>query len=490
MWRSSHEALNLAGQVSFCIIRLLGVKQMQEIVVVGAGLVGSLLALYLGRSGYRVALYDRNPGLDQARATSDRSINLTLCERGFVALNQVGMEHAVRAICVPVLGRIMHNPEGLCYQPYGNNQEAIYSVSRNRLNQVLLEAAQNLANIDCHFNEECVVLDLASGTIRFRNRISGAESSRRAERIFAADGAFSTLRYLAQRRTGFDYSQVYCTQAYKEMVMPAAGGGDWPLDAHAIHIWPRKNYMLIGFPNTDHTFTCSLHLPWEGEISHASIRSEACVAQLFANSFPDALPLMPDFARDFIAHPPNSMITIRCSPWSFEDKLILIGDAAHAIYPSYGQGANAGFEDCRILFECLERHSHEWSPALREYQALRKPNADAIADLSELHFIELRDLVSDRQFLLRKEIERKINKLYPERFKDLYSMVTFTTMPYVDALRLHEKQRVIVDRILEVDDCDRKLHSGEVDQLIHELMNREAFAVAAPDRNGRVAELR
>jgi kynurenine 3-monooxygenase len=463
---------------------------MEEIVIVGAGLVGALLSIYLGRSGYKIVVYDRNPELNESRPASSRSINLTLCERGFQALHRVGMEDAVRAICVPVLGRIMHNPEGLSYQPYGNSQEAIYSVSRDCLNQVLLEEARKCANIEFHFNEECTALDLSSGTVQFRNRISGVESSCQAERIFAADGAFSTLRYLVQRRTRFDYSQVFSTQAYREMAMPAKASGDWPLEPHAIHIWPRKNYMLIGFPNTDRSFTCSLHLPWEGDISHASLRTEADVAKLFAKSFHDAVPLMPNFARDFISHPPNSMNTIRCSPWIFKDRLVLIGDAAHAIYPSYGQGANAGFEDCRILFESLERHGHLWPAALREYQTLRKPNADAIADLSERHFIELRDLVGDPRFLLRKEIERRINKLYPDRFRDLYSMVTFTAVPYVDALRLHEKQRIVVDQILEIDDCERKLHSGEVDGLIHELMNREAFTVAVHDRNGPVEALR
>jgi kynurenine 3-monooxygenase len=448
---------------------------MQEIIIVGAGLVGSLFSVYLARSGYKVLLYDRNPKPGQLRSASDRSINLTLCERGFQALRQVGQEETVRAICVPVFGRMMHNSDGVSYQPYGNNQEAIYSVSRDRLNQVLLEAAQECPNVEFYFNEECVALDLSTGVLRFRNRLLGTESTRRAERIFAADGAFSALRYFAQRRTCFDYSQIYSTQAYKEMTMPASASGDWPLEVHAIHIWPRKDYMLIAFPNTDHTFTCSLHLPWQGDISYNSIRSEIDIAQLFAKSFPDAMPLMPNLDHEFIAHRPNAMVTVRCNPWVFDDKLILIGDAAHAIYPSYGQGANAGFEDCRILIECLKRHDHEWCAALREYQALRKPNTDAIADLSERHFIELRDLVGDRQFLLRKEIERLINKLYPDRFRDLYSMVTFTTMSYVDALRFYEKQRFLVDRILEIDDCGHKLRSGEIGGLIHELMNQEVL---------------
>jgi kynurenine 3-monooxygenase len=445
---------------------------MEEIVIVGAGLVGSLLSIYLARAGYKVTVYDREPDQKDDRPAWNRSINLTLCERGFQALERAGMAEAVRAIAVPVMGRLMHNLDGsLSSQPYGNNGEAIYSVSRNRLNQVLVDGARAYREIDLRFNEECVGIDLAATTLHFRNRGSGHVSSRQTRHIFAADGAFSTVRYFSQRRSRFDFSQVYSTQAYKELTMPALANGDWPLDPNVLHIWPRGNYMLIGFPNTDHTFTCSLHMPYEGEISHGSMRSAEEGLALFRKSFADAIPLMPNLAEEYIAHPPNAMVTIRCNPWTFEDKLVLIGDAAHAIYPSYGQGANAGAEDCRVLMECLERHGHQWLPALQEFQALRKPNADAIADLSDRHFIELRDLVGDPQFLLRKEVERRINRLYPESFKDLYSMVTFTDMPYVDALRIDQRQRVLVERILAYQHLDRMWQSGEIDAVIHEVMN-------------------
>ncbi len=445
---------------------------MQEIVIVGAGLVGSLLSIYLARTGYKVTVYERNPDRSNDRLVWNRSINLTLCERGFQALDQVGMANTVRAISVPVIGRLMHNLDGsLTSQPYGNNGEAIYSVSRNRLNQVLIDCMRAYKYIDLRFNEECVGIDLQTNKLQFRNGSSGELSSCQAQRIFAADGSFSALRYFSQRRSRFDFSQVYSTQAYKELTMPVAANGEWPLDPSVLHIWPRGNYMLIGFPNTDHTFTCSLHMPCEGEISHSSLQSAEEGLNLFRKSFPDTIPLMPNLAHEYVAHPPNAMVTIRCNPWVFEDKLILIGDAAHAIYPSYGQGANAGAEDCRVFIECLERHGHNWSLALRDFQTLRKPNTDAIADLSDRHFIELRDLVGDRQFLLRKEVERRINRLYPERFKDLYSMVTFTDMPYVEALRIDQRQRGLVDRILAVEDLDLIWRSGKIDAVIHEIMN-------------------
>jgi kynurenine 3-monooxygenase len=299
------------------------------------------------------------------------------------------------------------------------------------------------------------------------------ESTLQAGHIFGADGAFSTIRSFLQRRTRFDYCQTYSSQAYKELAMPPTQSGDWPLQPNALHIWPRGQHMLIAFPNMDQSFTCSLHMPYEGKISYASVRSDQDVVQLFHSSFPDVIDLIPGLAEEYMSHPHNAMVTIRCNPWVIEDKFVLIGDAAHAIYPSYGQGTNAGSEDCRILFEALAEHNHNWGAALADYQRLRKPNADAIADLSERHFVELRDLVGDQYFLLRKEVERRINKLYPDKFQDLYSMITFSTMPYVDALDIDRQQRVLVDRLMAAEDFERRWHSGESDNLIHEMMNSQ-----------------
>jgi len=276
-----------------------------------------------------------------------------------------------------------------------------------------------------------------------------------------------------QRRTGFNYSQTYSAQAYKELSMPATATGDWPLEPNALHIWPRGHHMLIAFPNADRTFTCSLHMPCEGRGSHALLRSGKDVLRLFRNEFPDAVDLMPRLVDDYLRRPQTAMVTIRCSPWTIGEKVIFIGDAAHAIYPSYGQGANAGFEDCRILMECLERHGHSWKPALAEYQALRKVNTDAIADLSDRHFIELRDLVGDQRFLLRKEVERRINKLYPDKFKDLYSMVTFTTMPYADAMKVDQRQKMLVDQVLGSDDFEQLWRHNKIDAAIHQIMRAQ-----------------
>jgi kynurenine 3-monooxygenase len=446
---------------------------MENLVIVGAGLVGSLLSIYLARLGYKVRVYERRMDPRKTEATPYRSINITLCRRGLCALERVGISEAATNIAVPALGRVIHDPlSKTTYQPYSNRGEAILSVSRHRLNQLLLDHAGVYGNIELHFNEECVGLDLQSNKLRFQNRMSGSQSTCSFTRVFGADGAFSRLRDHCQRRTRFNYSQCYSIQAYKELVMPATASGEWPLSAGALHIWPRGSYMLIAFPNTDRSFTCSLHLPYEGDPSFGSVRSEQDLLALFQHSFPDACALMPSLVQDYAAGSPNAMITVRCFPWVIDNRVVLIGDAAHSIYPSYGQGANAGFEDCLILSQCIEQHGHAWDQALAEYQTLRKPNADAIAELSELHFQELRDSVGDPHFLLRKEVERRFNSLYPGKFADLYSMISFTLLSYVDAVHISRKQEALVQQVMSVQHCCEKLRSGEIDDVIHQVMRR------------------
>jgi kynurenine 3-monooxygenase len=448
---------------------------MTQVLIVGAGLVGALLSTVLARLGYSVRVCERGPDCRTMPPTSARSINLTLCERGFNALARVGLADAVREIVVPARGRMIHGVDGsLTFQPYGSRGEAIYSVSRNRLNALLLDHAAAHSQVELRFHEECVGIDWESGAVRLASRALGTTSVEPATRICASDGAFSGVRFQCLRRARVDYSQRYSTQGYKEFSMPATPAGDWPLDPHAVHIWPRRDHMLIAFANIDHTFTCSLHMAYEGHPSYASIRSANDAVALFRTSFPDAIDLVPRLEAEFVDHPVNAMVTVRCFPWVFDDRLLLIGDAAHAIFPSYGQGTNAGFEDCLLLADCLRQRDHAWGPALADYQTRRKADVDAIADLSEAHFYELRDHVGDPRFLLRKEIERRFNQLYPSRFQDLYSMVSFTTRPYAEALAIAREQRALVDEILSVPGCEQKLRLGDLDERIHEVLHRTA----------------
>lgn len=444
---------------------------MPRTIVVGAGLVGSLLAIFLAKKGHQVDVFERMPDLRKVNLTSGRSINLTLCDRGLRVLDSVGVGPAVRKVAVPVYGRFIHDVKGASvFQPYGNNNEAIHSIARSDLNKVLLDFAASHFAINFHFNEKCLDIDLANATAGMKNLESGQSTQHRADRIFGADGAYSTVRLQMQSKTRLNFSQQYWEQGYKELDVRATGNDGWAAEKNVIHIWPRGHYMLIGFPNIDGSFTCSLHIPFEGPLSFASLRTAEALLKLFSESFPDVVPLMPNLSEDFFTHPANSMVTIKCSPWAHQSKVALIGDAAHSIYPSYGQGANAGFEDCAVLSDCMEQYGDDWATLLREFEKRRKPNTDAIADLCVEHFIELRDLVGDHKFLLRKELERKINRAYPQKYQDLYSMITFSCMPYTEALRLDRKQRTLIDRIMALEDIGQKLHSAETEHFIASLM--------------------
>jgi kynurenine 3-monooxygenase len=281
-----------------------------------------------------------------------------------------------------------------------------------------------------------------------------------------------------QKKMRFNLSLQYWEQGYKEMPVPPCDKG-WTAKKNAIHIWPRGKYMLIGFPNIDQSFTCSLHLGFEGLLSFESIRSTEDVVKLFEQSFPDVLEFAPGLPGKFFKNPTNSMITVKCSPWSCAGKVALIGDAAHSIYPSYGQGANAGFEDCAVLCQFIKEGFTDQTALLRAFEERRRPNTNAIADLCVEHFRELRDLVGNPRFLLRKRIERKLNELYPVEYKDLYSMISFTSVSYTEALQVDREQRAIVDQLAAVPDIESKLDSREIGDLMSDLMAHRASSLMA-----------
>jgi kynurenine 3-monooxygenase len=447
----------------------------ENAIIVGGGLVGCLLAAYLSKRGYRVDVFDRNPDPRGAEAKPGRAINLTICDRGFKALDAVHAGDIVRRISVPAYGRMIHSLNSeLNYQPYGNNGEAIYSVLRTDLGTVLLEFAEQQPNVEFHFNEKCVSLELEPLKVEFEETGSGRCRSWEAARVFGADGAFSAVRTLMQRLSRFNYSQEYLDQGYKELTLPASSPVAWAGKKKVLHMWPRGRYVLLGFPNTDGSFTCSLHMPFEGTPSYSSIRTPADVRAFFRAEFPDVADEIPNLEEDYFVYPPNPMLTIRCAPWTFEGKVALIGDAAHVLFPYYGQGANAGFEDCELLMNCLEKHDDNWQAAFQEYEQIRKPNMDAIADMCAEHYVELRDLVGDSQFLLRKSVERKVNQMYPEKYVPLYSMIAFSSMPYCEALRRDQVQRRIIDQLIALDDLLTKMESGEIEEFIHRLMSDAA----------------
>ncbi len=439
---------------------------MDKVLVIGSGLVGSVVAGFLADLGHEVEVCDRHPDPRSPRAAGGRSINLTICDRGFAALERIGAAGRVRAIAVPCRGRIVHGIDGsTTRQPYDNHGSAIWSVSRNELNAVLIDHVLARGRVEARFEERCLEVDLDAPGATFE-RANGEVVRRIGNRLLGADGARSMVRLRMQMVPRFDYRQEFLDQGYRELRLPAAPDGAWRIDGNAIHVWPRGRYMLIGFPNRDGSFTVSLHMPFEGEVSFESIDSPEAVIRLFESSFPDALPLLPTLVEDFFFRSETTMVTVRCAPWIWEDKVALIGDAAHAIVPSYGQGANCGFEDCSVLADCVAQSKGDWRWAFAEYQRRRKPNADAIAELALEHFHELRDLLGTTEFLLRKEIERWLEEAHPERYRSLYSLISFTQVPYAEALAVDKRQRGLVDRLMGIPQVRQRLGGAEVRSLV------------------------
>ena len=435
--------------------------------VVGAGLVGSLLAIYLSRRGYKVQVYDRRSDLRTAKIYAGRSINLALSERGWRGLQGVGIEPDVRKIGIPMYGRIMHSLDGsLSYQPYGTENQAIYSVSRGVLNLKLLELADENPNVQFFFDEKCLDVNFEKTELSLENKHTQVQTQVKSDLIFGADGAYSQVRQAMQIQPRFDFSQHYLAHGYKELNIPALPNGAFALEQNALHIWGRKNFMLIALPNLDGSFTCTLFFPFEGEVSFESLKTEAEVTTFFDTYLPDFTSLAPDCVAQFMQNPTASLVTMQCYPWK-NGNTVLIGDAAHAIVPFYGQGMNSGFEDCTILDQILDTET-DWQKILSQFEASRKPNADAIAALAQYNFIEMRDLTSDPQFILRKKIEAKIHKLYPEIWLPLYTMVTFSHIPYAETVRISKIQDVFMQEILAMPNIENDWDSEAFELVIHE----------------------
>ena len=443
------------------------------LMIVGGGLIGPVLALFLARAGHRVAIYDRRPDPRRASLGGGRSINLTLCERGYRALERVGAAEPLRRLAVPASGRILHQIDGSTeFQPYGNQGEAIDSVVRRDVHKALLTLAEEEPGVELHFEHECLDVDFGDAVDPSKGRPAvtfghaGERVRVESERVFGCDGAFSAVRSRMQRLDRFDYAQSYVAQGYKELHVPPAADGSYRLDPKALHIWPRGAHMLIGFANPDSSFTLALHLPYEGEVSFASITDDEALLTLFERDFADALPLLPNLRENFRDHPVTSMVTIRCRPWSVGDRVLLVGDSAHAIVPSYGQGANSGFEDCALFADCLAAAEGDWGVAFRTFEQQRKADADAIADLALEHFDELQVQVGDPGFLRRKAIERRVQALFPDRFQSLYNRVSFTSMSYRQARALAAEQDEIIDRLAEVELEVAEIEEGGLDEAI------------------------
>ena len=439
----------------------------KSVTIAGAGLVGSLLGVYLARRGFIVKIFEKRPDMRKKGMEGGRSINLALSNRGWWPLKELGLEKAAQKMILPMAGRMMHDESGeLTFQQYGREGEAINSISRGGLNELLMNEAEK-AGVTIEFEAQITEVDFENTSFQFSQGGQLKESS--ADVLIGADGAFSMVRKFMQVTDRFNYSQHYVEHGYKELTIPAGKNGEFLLDKHALHIWPRGNYMLIALPNLDASFTCTLFFPHEGESSFASIQSNNDAFQLFEKDFPDALELMPTFIEDFNRNPTSSLVTVKCYPW-VKNKTLLIGDASHAIVPFYGQGMNSGFEDCRVLNQLLNEHDDKWELVLEEFQQARKPDADAISNLALQNFVEMRDLVGDEQFILRKKIEGKLYELYPDKWVPLYSMVTFKEdMRYSEALERGKAQKIIMDKVMSASDITENWKSLDFKKIVAQL---------------------
>ncbi len=419
----------------------------QNFTICGAGPAGTLAALYLARQGYQVTLYERHPDLRTAPVPRGRSINLALSTRGLRALAAVGLDPVIRPLAIPMRGRMIHSPQGeLTFQPYGRTpDETIFSISRHRLNHALLDATTGWPNLDIHFSSRCVGLDLASMTLDIEDPLTRTVRPVRAQTVVGADGAFSAVRQALQRTDRYDYAQTFLPHGYKELTIPALPDGSHALPKNYLHIWPRQDFMLIALPNLDGSFTCTLFLAYEGAESFAQLTDDDAIRRFFDRHFPDVTPLMPTLLEDFKHNPTGSMVTIRCFPWQYAGRVVLIGDAAHAVVPFYGQGMNASFEDCFILDECLRRHNGDTRMAFRDYQQRRKVNTDALAELAYDNYLEMRAKVASPWFLFRRRLEYLMSAVLGDRFLPLYTMVSFTHIPYAEARARARRQEQWLD---------------------------------------------
>jgi kynurenine 3-monooxygenase len=417
----------------------------ETITLIGAGLNGPLLAIGLVRRGFRVELYERRPDMRRVRMSAGRSINLALSTRGIHALTAAGLWDEMQKIVMPMKGRMMHSISSeLTFQPYGKDEaEVIHSISRADLNISLLNAAE-AEGVSIRFQQRCTGMDLKTGNIQLRDEQTDEERVLKGDVAIGCDGSASAIRTEMLRLNRFNFSQQYLDYGYKELTIPATSDGTHALTTNALHIWPRGSYMLIALPNIDGTFACILFLPFEGPDSFAQLTTNSVLLEFFRSQFPDAARLMAGLVDNFFANPTGSMVTIKCSPWHVESRALLLGDAAHAIVPFFGQGINCGFEDCTCLLELIDKYGADWQRVFKEFEESRKVNTDAIADLAVENFVEMRDRVADSRFLFRKKVELVLEGRYPRLFVPKYAMVTFHRIPYAIAL----KRGIVQDEIL------------------------------------------
>jgi kynurenine 3-monooxygenase len=445
------------------------------IIIVGGGLSGSLLAILLAKRGFDVHVYERRPDMRVENIGGGRSINLALSARGIHALKQVGLDQAVLAGAVAMKGRMTHDPAGNTnFQPYGKNEyEYINSISRSGLNIILMNEAEKYPNVRFHFSQRCTGMDWQTGEVTFHDEKTQHTYTVTGATVFGTDGSASAIRQSLRSITDFQYEYAPLGHGYKELTIFPDENNGFRMDGQSLHIWPRKSFMLIALPNLDRTFTCTLFYPESGAESFEQLTTPDAVNAFFQTYFPDIIPLIPDLTDQFLSNPLGHLGTVKCFPWTYGGKALLVGDAAHAVVPFYGQGMNCSFEDCIAVDQCIERFGTNWEKVFSEYQNLRKANTDAIADMALENFIEMRDHTANPTFIRKRHLELRLETMFPDRFISKYGMVTFRhDIPYALA---KNKGNLQDEFLMNICSEENQVENLSLDQLMAEL---EAYVTA------------
>lgn len=445
----------------------------QHIAVVGAGLSGTLLTICLAQRGFNVDLFEKRPDLRKVELDSGRSINLALSDRGLKAMALVGLEEAVRELCIPMHGRMIHDMEGnLRMSPYsGRSSDYINSVSRPGLNALLLDKAETYPNVNLFFDAEIEDVDIANKRIRY-NYLE-QDIAEEYDIILGTDGAGSMVRGSMSKYLGdaFDLSVDFLDYGYKELEIPQAEGGGYQIADDALHIWPRGNFMIIALPNLDGSFTVTMFNPYKGAVGFEELKEDPQILAYFKQYFPDLVDKLPALQDDFDDHPVGRLGTVKCSPWHVDGSVCIMGDAAHAIVPFYGQGMNASFEDVYVFDHLLAEHMNKtWEEMFESFETARKENADAIADLALDNFIEMRDKVDDPAFIVKRKLEMALEQNFPAYFSK-YSLVTFTDLSYAQALKQGRRQDAYLLEKCQNPDFKVPTNKEELQEILTEMQN-------------------
>ncbi len=435
---------------------------VKKITLIGAGLTGPLLATYLANRGYEVDIYERRPDMRKESISAGRSINLAMSIRGIHALKEVGLFEKIDPLTISMKGRMIHELDGSTHlQPYGQKpEEVIHSVSRAKLNMELMTLAEDTGKVNIHFNQTCTGMDLDEKTLSILDKNSESEKTIPFELVMGVDGSASEVRDAMISNGNFNYEFKPLGHGYKELTIPPGENGEFQMEPNALHIWPRGQFMLIALPNLDRSFTCTLFFPMEGSTSFATVNSADDILQLFNEHFSDAIPLISNVVNDYQSNPTGRLGSVYCDPWHVEDKAVLLGDAAHAVVPFFGQGMNASFQDCTVLNQIMGVHNNNWIAILSEFSNQHVRNGYAIADMAVENYLEMRDYVTDPYYIKRRELELKMERIFPDEFLPRYSMVSFHRIPYANVYAKGEYQNKLMDRILdkyEPDDVDESL---------------------------------